>query len=1354
MPRTFGEVLVDCRKNGLGLKMPPVDSGKLAPEHTQVSLADDLNIGKDAIGRWENNRAKPSVQNFTSLLKIFERDSVPEEHAALLTELKEAYESWPNGTEEETESFEHMGLAEDQAPFRGESHTQIVNPKITSSAIAAPEASAVSNPVVNIEQRVGADRTSPNTLIIIAVIAAIAIAVVAIVALTGRSPTVAIQTEQTTRSTTTLTEAEHIRQLKEDRARKERTRTALIEKADSAAPSERDALNREIEVQNREIANIDLQLADTKRSFAQRKAGIEEIQGGLADAGWASNEQLEAARQDLALGNTDKTEERYKQILEDTQEPLDQRADAFFRLGKIAENEVEWTDAADNYARSVNLVPSFERYEKAIEFLGKTADYDKAISLSAEAVSFAREAFGNKDARTANLLYSHARALMDKDELDGVDDILAEVLSIDRETIGTKHEDYGKHLSLFGSYQHGQGLYIDARRTLEQALEITAGTEGKESETYAQGLITLSAVLVELDALDDALIAVDEALVITEKLHGTVQHPTYAEYLTMRGRVLFNKGDQEQAGEVLSRSMELTELTYGSDHPQFAIQLSWRAFFEMRQGNPDGAVRDARHALAISTRLNGPRHRNTLGLQAQLSFWLLEAGFTDEGLAMAQERLAATVKAYPESHPTVADAHSMMALSLRQIGDFETARDHADQARKIIRETHGPTHSSVSFNDYVFVLTLQDLGKFDLAGPIVDKITSIEKEMGREARPRFGLYLNSKAVNAQSLKEFEEAKAIHVSLVELTKKKFGPESVRYGLALSNFSAVLLDLGNPEAALGSAKQALSIYQKIHPEGHPSFLYAYSNYASALSKTGEKKEAETVLREGIAKADKLDRTAVRRVDFRQRLGRMLRDDGRKEEALIEFQQAFDIALDRLRPSQVKPYSVAVDLANLLDDLDQDHEGIEVYRKAADLARETTVRLPIQAIVFNNLALDIQDDFPDEAEQLFRESLARRDDENDPNGKERTTSMINLAFFLGGENRADEGEALIQDALQLDRETVGRSDIRYARHLNGLGNFLRNEDRDEEAEQTYRQAIAASARAGTANGDDHAWFVANLGGALTKQLKFDEAEAALKRALQILEDIERSESEQYASHLWSLAGMYDKSGRVDKARATYHRALEIAKKTEENDVRFYATLGWHYLIHGEPETAISLLKEAIQISEKSFGETSWQTIQIQALLARAIAAEGDLIDAVSRLTQTRRVAEEHLEVTSWVQSYVLLDLGRVLLDLDQTQKAEESLDAALEAIKLAEPDTPKETYRWGAVLISKADLMADQDAFNDAKKAYLEGLSIARSKNGDSHPETKAFAKKALKFLNANFPTDAQTLKLSADFAEIAN
>ncbi len=116
---------------------------------------------------------------------------------------------------------------------------------------------------------------------------------------------------------------------------------------------------------------------------------------------------------------------------------------------------------------------------------------------------------------------------------------------------------------------------------------------------------------------------------------------------------------------------------------------------------------------------------------------------------------------------------------------------------------------------------------------------------------------------------------------------------------------------------------------------------------------------------------------------------------------------------------------------------------------------------------------------------------------------TQLNNLAGVIDAQGRFAEAEELYQQALAIDRATIGEGHPDYATDLNNLAGVIDAQGRFVEAEELYQQALAID-RATIGEGHpDYAIHLNNLAGVIEAQGRFAEAEEFYQQALQILED-----------------------------------------------------------------------------------------------------------------------------------------------------------------------------------------------------------------------------------------------------------
>lgn len=180
-------------------------------------------------------------------------------------------------------------------------------------------------------------------------------------------------------------------------------------------------------------------------------------------------------------------------------------------------------------------------------------------------------------------------------------------------------------------------------------------------------------------------------------------------------------------------------------------------------------------------------------------------------------------------------------------------------------------------------------------------------------------------------------------------------------------------------------------------------------------------------------------------------------------------------------------------------------------------------------------------DEAEALYRQSLASAEATLGPNHPSLVFTLNDLAQLLFVLSRYDDAEALLQRSLAIT-ESFNPNHENVARALGNLARLLDHESRYAEAEPLYRRSLATFEAA--CGPDDLAVAVTlhNLAKLLADQGRHDEAETLYRRALEIKKTTYGPNHLEVASALLHLAAILQLQNRFDEAVPVLQRCLEI--------------------------------------------------------------------------------------------------------------------------------------------------------------------------------------------------------------------
>jgi tetratricopeptide (TPR) repeat protein len=271
----------------------------------------------------------------------------------------------------------------------------------------------------------------------------------------------------------------------------------------------------------------------------------------------------------------------------------------------------------------------------------------------------------------------------------------------------------------------------------------------------------------------------------------------------------------------------------------------------------------------------------------------------------------------------------------------------------------------------------------------------------------------------------------------------------------------------------------------------YLTAARFYAIGFDMMGKHAEMEPLVTEALEVARRsLPEGDLLTTALAHRLGRALRAQGRIEDALEHFKDAFEWT---------------------------HRSGSGVYYAALYVTQDLT------------FALREVGKAP-EAETILRQQLA--DCRREHGDHEYTVwALWQLANHLWKEKRLDEAEALLREHHARFVEAVGEDDYNVLFLTRLYARVLRNLERFEDAESLYRQILKGRRRA---NPDSRftRGTMYDLASVLERQGKLDEAESLLRERLEILRRVLGDDHKSTQAAVAGLIKLYEDWGKSDKA------------------------------------------------------------------------------------------------------------------------------------------------------------------------------------------------------------------------------
>ena len=358
------------------------------------------------------------------------------------------------------------------------------------------------------------------------------------------------------------------------------------------------------------------QKIDPEEAMQQGRARIQDLEARLQrESNELGGEGLRAAQDALAGGDASLADALFAEIEARTKSSVQSAARAAFARGEIAEGEVRWADAAKHFYRAANLDPTVETYFKAHEFAWRSGDYQFAGRFGEDLVALARKA-GDKST-IAKALNAHATTLNLTGKRAEAEALFREILELDRETIGTAHPEYSKHVSNLAHVFLVTGRLDEAETLFREALEVAEGALGPGHQLYAQRLNNLAEAVRAKGRYDEAEALYRRALEIDLTTVGRM-HPSHSTHLNNLAETLMAKGAFAEAEALLQEAEEIKAATLGKGHPYYAHVLNNLGHLFARLGRWDEARAAMRSALETREMILGGDHPDTVSSRESL----------------------------------------------------------------------------------------------------------------------------------------------------------------------------------------------------------------------------------------------------------------------------------------------------------------------------------------------------------------------------------------------------------------------------------------------------------------------------------------------------------------------------------------------------------------------------------------------------------------------------------------------------------------------------------------------------------------------------------------------------------------
>jgi tetratricopeptide (TPR) repeat protein len=234
--------------------------------------------------------------------------------------------------------------------------------------------------------------------------------------------------------------------------------------------------------------------------------------------------------------------------------------------------------------------------------------------------------------------------------------------------LGDDSDAYAASLNNLAVLQKDMGLYSEAEKTQNRALEIT-GANSDETLAYAILLNNKAMLSQTLGRYDEAMELLNQSIAISESSQGS-KSSNHQRLLTNLAILYQEKGNYDKAEETFMHVIELKEKRLGKSHPDYAHMLSNLAALYVVMGKDDQVIELLTSAKEIYEDKLGVNHPSYASNMSHLgNFYRYKQNY-EESEKSLQQVLFIREQVLGKTHPDYASTLEDLALLYWESGQL------------------------------------------------------------------------------------------------------------------------------------------------------------------------------------------------------------------------------------------------------------------------------------------------------------------------------------------------------------------------------------------------------------------------------------------------------------------------------------------------------------------------------------------------------------------------------------------------------------------------------------------------------------------------------------------------------------
>ena len=306
-------------------------------------------------------------------------------------------------------------------------------------------------------------------------------------------------------------------------------------------------------------------------------------------------------------------------------------------------------------------------------------------------------------------------------------------------------------------------------------------------------------------------------------------HPDVATILNNLGMVYRKTGHYDKAEPLFKQALDIRENALAPEHPDIAASLNNLAWLYFKTGHYAQTEPLYLQSLEILEKIHEANHPLIAGTQNDLAGLYLTTGRYAEAETYFKKALMARTATLGEEHSDVAASLNNLAELYRIMGRYEEAISLYQQSLEVLKEVLGDEHPDVATCLYNLAVVHRFAGQYVEAESFFKQALVIRERALGEIHPDIVLTQNSLAELYLTTDRYKEAEPLFLQALDAGESCLGGGHPDVAEVLNNLAKLYRATGGLAEAEPLCQRALVI---ANDAGDPELLYRVQNNYSGL------------------------------------------------------------------------------------------------------------------------------------------------------------------------------------------------------------------------------------------------------------------------------------------------------------------------------------------------------------------------------------------------------------------------------------------------------------------------------------------------------------------------------------------